>query len=204
MARLFIDVDTQFDFCHPEGALFVPGAPAVMPTIQAMIERALTGPLPLVGSVDTHNFTAWEFEANGGPFPPHCVKGTRGWLKMPGTLPERSVFVPDTKATVDIPEGARALYFEKEVYSLFVNPSADAVLDAVLTRANQRPEDTEAVVFGIATDYCVKAAALGLRERGFEVSVVTDAIAAVAEPTGHQAIEEMKAAGCRFVTSGSL
>ena len=37
----------------------------------------------------------------------------------------------------------------------------------------------EYIVYGVATDYCVKAAAVGLLERGYKVTVVQDAIAAV-------------------------
>jgi len=201
---LFVDVDTQHDFCDPKGALFVKGAPAALGAARALIERALTSDALLVGSVDTHDFTAWEFEANGGPFPPHCKKGTPGWLKAPGTLPERAVFVPVGEGAADVPEAAQAVYFEKEVYSLFVNPRAEPTLDALLARRGWTRADTCAVVFGVATDYCVQAAALGLVERGFEVVVVTDAIAAVAPETGAAALEKMKAAGCRLETTRSL
>ena len=59
-------------------------------------------------------------------------------------------------------------------------------------------------MFGVATDYCVKAAALGLAERGYRVAVLTDAIAAVADETGQAALRKMEAAGCRLTTSRSL
>lgn len=204
--RIYVDVDTQHDFCDPKGALFVSGAPDVMPAIRGLVERALASDALLVGSVDTHDFTAWEFEANGGPFPPHCVKGTPGWLKMQGTLPERAFWVPDGNPPPEegVPAGTEAVYFEKEVYSLFVNEAAAPTLEAMLAARGWSPKDTEAVVFGVATDYCVKAAALGLRERGYPVAVVTDAIAAVDEEGGKAAIEQMREAGCRLVTTESL
>ena len=162
MIPLFVDVDTQRDFCDPSGALFVPGAPAILDAVRALVGRAVATGHLLVGSVDTHDFTAWEFAANGGPFPPHCVKGTPGWLKMQGTLPERAVFVPDVAGRSEaapIPEGAQAVLFEKEVYSLFANPAAEPTLDALLARRGLGRGDVEAVVFGVATDYCVQAAA---------------------------------------------
>lgn len=211
MKTIYIDVDTQFDFCDPAGALFVKGAPAIMDNVRALIAQATkTGDL-LFGSVDSHNFSAWEFAENGGPFPPHCVKGTPGWLKMPGTLPDRAVFVPNLPKEEQIknhsallPEGAKAIFFEKEVYSLFANPEAENVMKTVLKAQNIDQTQTQSIVFGVATDYCVKAAALGLRERGYPVSVVTDAIAAVDEAGGQAAVEEMKAAGCQLVTTSEL
>ncbi len=203
---LMIDVDTQQDFCAPGGALFVAGVPGVMPNIKALIEVGTSQDNLLVSSVDTHDFSAWEFEDNGGPFPAHCVKGTPGWLKMQGTLPSRTLFVPQGEANnvPELPEGLQGVVFEKEVYSLFANPRAEPVLDALLNQRGLGRGDVQAVVFGVATDYCVKAAALGLRGRGYEVAVVTDAIAAVSDETGQAALEEMKAAGCTLVTTESL
>jgi hypothetical protein len=137
MNRVFVDVDTQHDFCAPGGALFVTGAPEAMGPCARLVRAAVASGAPLVGSVDSHAHDAWEFatNANLGPegakpnFPPHCVKGTPGWLKLPETLPERFYFVPvvpDDGAVGRIPAGTQAVYFEKEVYSLFANPNAAA------------------------------------------------------------------------------
>jgi nicotinamidase/pyrazinamidase len=140
-----------------------------MPHCARLVCAAVAEGAPLVGSVDSHAHDAWEFGANGrvGPagedprFPPHCVKGTPGWLKLPETLPPRFYFVPvvpDPEAAARVPPRTQAVYFEKEVYSLFANPNAAAGA----RRPNARPGPVEFVVFGVATDYCVRAAALGL------------------------------------------
>ncbi len=205
--RLYVDVDTQFDFCDPQGALFVGGAPGIMDNVRRLIAGAVASEDLLVGSVDSHNFTAWEFAANGGPFPPHCVKGTSGWLKMPGTLPERAVFVPDLLQSEHdkiVPTGATAVYFEKEVYSMFVNPEAEPLIDHLLATRGLRRDDVDAIVFGVATDYCVKAAAEGLKQRGFGVKVVRDAIAAVAPDTERDALQHLERIGVEMVNTGSL
>ena len=188
MQRVFVDVDTQFDFCAPGGALFVAGAPAAMAPCARLVSAAVASGAPLVGSVDSHAHDAWEFASSGnvGPsgekpgFPNHCVKGTPGWLKLPETLPERFFFVPavdDPSAASRVPKGTQAVYFEKEVYSLFANPNAARVLDA---RAPEGP--VEFVVFGVATD----------------------AIAAVAEPGGASALDEMKRAGVILRTTDEI
>lgn len=204
---MFVDVDTQHDFCDAGGALFVPGAPAVMDHVRLLIRHAVSTGALLVGSVDTHDFTAWEFQANGGPFPPHCVKGTPGWLKMQGTLPEKTVWIPEVlRDSHDdlVPEAAECVLFEKEVYSMFANPEAEPLIDALLARRGLTRGDTEAVVFGVATEYCVRAAALGLAERGFSVKVVTDAIAPVDPKAGEAALHEMAEAGCAFASVRSI
>jgi nicotinamidase/pyrazinamidase len=94
-----------------------------------------------------------------------------------------------------------ALYFEKEVYSLFANPNAEAVLRGLVVRMQPKPRF---VVWGVATDYCVKAAALGLRERGWDTVVLTDAIAPVDIDGGTAALAEMKAAGIQLASSADV
>jgi hypothetical protein len=68
---LIVDVDTQVDFCSPEGALFVPADP-----------RGLAAePFPL-------EVAAWIPPCPGSEqeiWPLHCFRGPPGRLKTPGT-----------------------------------------------------------------------------------------------------------------------
>ncbi len=81
-----------------------------------------------------------------------------------------------------------AVYFEKQEVSVFSNANA-----ALLKRFDA------AVVYGVATEYCVKAAVLGMRQRGIDVLVVEDAIKGINPEGEFYAIEEMKAAGAKFI-----
>lgn len=213
MKTVFVDVDVQHDFCDPGGALFVRGADALGDRFRALTARAVDRGAPIVGSVDSHAFDAWEFAGapEAGPrgerpgFPPHCVKGTPGWLKVPGTLAPRARFVPnaplapDALAALATSHAPSQLLLEKEVYSLFANPNADALLELVVAG-----EPARFVVYGVATDYCVKAACVGLldwaaaRGRG-EVWLVADAVAAVVPADGGAAIDACRARGARVV-----
>ncbi len=210
--RIFIDVDVQNDFCLPTGALAVAGAPNGL--YRRLVAHAVAKGIPILGSVDSHAYDAWEFASSTtkGPsgerpaFPDHCVKGTPGWLKVEGTLPQRFRFVPcvpgaDAKALADEVASKRTegLYFEKEVYSLFVNPNAAAVLEALDAR-----DRLDCVVFGVATDYCVRAAALGLRERGYKTIVLEDAIRGITEAGTEKALAEMKASGAEIAPSSTV
>src|SRR5258708_2698214 len=106
MKKIYVDVDTQFDFCDPDGALFVERAPAAVAACARLIRHAVSREIMIVGSVDTHTHESWEFATNRnvGPsgqkpnFPPHCVKGTRGWAKVAETLPDRFCFIPPDAA----------------------------------------------------------------------------------------------------------
>jgi nicotinamidase/pyrazinamidase len=216
MRTLLIDVDTQHDFCDPNGALYVPGADALIPSFRALVSRAVeTGRTLIVGSVDSHAFDAWEFKdaPEKGPngetpnFPAHCVKGTAGWLKVEGTTAPRTRFIPNVRVEKDelaalvTRHEPQMLLLEKEVYSLFANPNAEEVLESTVGT-----EPARFVVFGVATDYCVRAAALGLVDwlarsnRTGEVWLVRDAIAAVDVEAGERAIAECRARDVRVVT----
>lgn len=210
---VLVDVDVQNDFCLVDGALSVPGSPNAL--YQKLVRLAVRDRVPIVGSVDSHAYDAWEFASNEhrGPngedpkFPDHCVKGTAGWLKVDGTLPRRFRFapcvanLPHDALAAELASGAcEALYFEKEVYSLFANPSAARVLEELRSRLGA----LRFIVFGVATDYCVRAAALGLREHGYETVVLTDAIAGITEAGTRAALDAMREAGATLSTSAEV
>ena len=213
---LLVDVDTQHDFCHPSGALFVRGADAIVPTLASLVAGARAAGAKIVGSVDSHAFDAWEFAGaiDAGPagerpgFPPHCVKGTAGWLKVPGTLAPRARFVPNVNVNDEAltkmidAHAPEQILLEKEVYSLFANPNAERVLARLVGERSPR-----FVVCGVALDYCVKAATLGLLEwlaregRRGEVWLVRDAVASVVPDHAARAFEECQSRGAVLVDS---
>ncbi len=86
------------------------------------------------------------------------------------------------------PEG---IYIEKQSYDVFTNPNTEELL----TQAKIK----EAVVYGVATDYCVKAAVLGMQKRGIQCYVVKDAIRGVSPETTRESLEEMVNAGAKLI-----
>jgi len=224
MKRILVDIDTQFDFIDPAGALYVPAPAEVRAAIVGELARAVDEGVPVVGSVDSHAWDAWEFAQNGGPFPPHCVKGTPGWLRIAPDLPSRSRFIPMQESAGgevrnlvgESKQGAGnrvlgaaalaqeacdgvGLYFEKEVYSLFLNPTAEVVLDALVERLGGR-SDVRFDVIGYCTGgYCVDAAVRGLLERGYAVTVLAYATAPIGGDAGaERSSRELRALGATW------
>lgn len=188
---LFVDIDTQFDFMSPEGNLYVPGAEKIKPQLKALIEHAQEHNIPILASADAHAPDDPEFEA----FPPHCIQNTAGQAKIDATAVQNSVTLPNREVELDL-DGVNHVVLEKTIFDVFGNPNTEKVLEYL------KPQST--VVFGVATDYCVKAAALGLRARGYDVIVVDDAIRAVTPEGEAHALEEMQAAGVRFQSSNEI
>ena len=228
MTIIRVDVDTQVGFSDPEGKLFVPTGPAVKQHIKALVSDATQRGIPLIGSVDSHAYDAWEFQENGGPFPAHCLKGTADWLKPEGTLPDRFRFVPMSEGDLVIGEnqagaGNRCydtdlfvsealdgigLYFEKEVYSAFANPNAEALIKGLVDRL-EGPDGVEFQVFGYCTGgFCVDEFCLGLIQRGYRVSLILDATAAIDTPDNNldglkHSAETLAAAGVTIINTAT-
>jgi nicotinamidase/pyrazinamidase len=173
---VFVDVDTQRDFLDEDGALYVPDARAIRPRLARLIRHARDHEIPVIATACAHRLDDPEPE----PFPPHCLIGTPGHDRVPETREPHSVVMPPDEAGG--PEIAcRHVTLHKRSYDLFTNPNADRVVAA------RRVVDPMFVVFGVATDYCVRAAALGLLARGARVAIVVDAVRAV-DPAAEPAI----------------
>jgi nicotinamidase/pyrazinamidase len=110
-------------------------------------------------------------------FPPHCMAGTPGQERVAATAwPGGEVLTPDALHFGDLPHH---LTIEKRSFDFFSHPDADRLIGLY------RRVHPTFVVYGVATDYCVKAAVFGLLNRGSEVAVVVDAVHAIdrrAEP----------------------
>lgn len=191
--RVFFDVDTQVDFMLPQGKLYVPGAQTIIPNLSRLMACARQHGIPVVSTADAHAPDDPEFAV----WPPHCVIGTPGQQRIPATEWPEPLVVPSASGAFVPPQHwPQQVILEKPAYDPAANPNLDAVLRALGPR--------HAVVFGVATEFCVRASALALRERGFPVDLVVDAIQAITAEGGRKATEEMAAAGVRLVTTDDV
>ena len=54
MKTVFVDVDTQIDFLYPAGALYVPGAEALLPVLARLNQYAAAQSIPVLSTMDAH------------------------------------------------------------------------------------------------------------------------------------------------------
>jgi nicotinamidase/pyrazinamidase len=175
-------VDVQNDFC-PGGALPVPTGHEVVEVINWLMPRFEH----VIATQDVHPPDHSSFNEQGGPWPEHCVEGTKGAEFHPGL---------DLDRIDDIVQKGTAR--DTDGYSGFAGTD---LADRLGKRGINR-----VFVTGLATDYCVKATALEAVEQGFDVVVITDAIAAVdvTEGDGKRALDEMVRAGATLETSDAI
>lgn len=186
-----VDIDTQVDFIRPSGALPVPGAETLIPIWRELTEFGEANKLPMIASVDSHGQNDAEFEQ----FQPHCVAGTPGQVKVPETLAVNHQFISNDKADKTVDFDVQVI-LEKQTLDVFSNVMAEDVFATVPC--------TTFAVYGVATEYCVRIAVLGLLARGHRVHVVSDAIQALDPAEGERALAEMANAGAAFIQSAVL
>jgi len=184
----YVDIDTQFDFMDPMGKLYVEGAGKIVSNLKRLMRHAEAHGIPVISTADAHTPDDPEFE----DFPPHCVKGEPGQERIRATQLPGAVVVP-VEGEVPSVGGARQVIVEKRAIDVFSTPHLEEVLGAA--------DPDRAYVFGVATEYCIRTAALGLRKRGYPTTVIVDAIEAIERGAGKKALHEMEEAGVELATT---
>ena len=223
---VFHEVDVQLTFWEAmhglkAGPLAVPGSTELTPNI-AKIKKAVfeSRKWKAVASTDYH--TPYEIEhpgvfpefkifgsharvgtkGPGGPdriqevnlypanrrlyIPHHEVKGDQ-YVEVPVNLEKlKSSIVDPTKEIIIRKNGLNA-------YSVFANPRAEPIYKMLDPRA--------IFVYGVATDYCVKASVIGFLDRGYRVYVIRDAIAGITQKSVSDSNLEMLNKGATFVST---
>ncbi len=191
MKTVFFDVDTQIDFVFPAGALYVPGAEAILGTVSRLNHYAAAHQIPLVSTMDAHSENDPEFKA----WPAHCVAGTAGQQKPSRTLLDQRIVVPNRRVAAAL-DGARQILLEKQALDCFTNVNLAALLDAWAA--------DRYVVYGVVTEICVRCAAFGLLKTGKPVEIVTDAVRSLNDAESNRMFREFTAAGGRLTTASQV
>lgn len=174
-----IVVDVQNDFC-PGGALAVSEGDKVVEPLNRLMKKFKL----VVATQDWHPKNHISFKAQGGIWPPHCVKGTKGADFHPRLATNRFTHIV-RKATKP----------EKDAYSGFEETGLAGLLKGLKVE--------RVFVAGLATDYCVLATVLDGVKAGFETYVLKDACRAVnvKENDEKKTFEKMKKVGVRIIDS---
>jgi nicotinamidase/pyrazinamidase len=192
-----IVVDLQGDFTlWKNGSLAVPGSDeAYVKKGEEATKCLKRAGLVIFGSQDWHPEDHVSFYTNHPgtkPFqaiqiegrtqvlwPPHCVQGTEN----------ARVLVDNNLFLAIVRKGQDPRY---DSYSAFQDDGGcKTEMNAIL----KENEIGTLVVYGIATDYCVKATALDAIASGYKVIVIEDLCRGVAPETSKQAWEEMRGKG---------
>jgi nicotinamidase/pyrazinamidase len=192
-----IVVDVQGDFTTwKKGALAVEGTDAAfIEKLRKTTETLKQSGHAMIATQDWHPADHISFYTNHPgrkPFdvvavrnkkqvlwPPHCVQGTEN----------AKLILDETLFDAVVKKGKDRRY---DSYSGFQDDGgARTEMNDLLKKRGIQ----ELIVYGIATDYCVKATALDAAQAGYQVTVVAGLSRGVSPDTTTQALEEMKANG---------
>lgn len=191
MTTVFFDIDTQLDFVYPSGKLYAAGAERILNAVAALNRHAATNGIPLISTMDAHSENDPEFAA----WPPHCVVGTLGQRKPCATLLDRAATIPNVAGTLAIPDAPQIL-LEKQSVDCFHCIHLPALLEHFHAE--------RFVVYGVVTEICVANAVRGLLKTGKQVHLVTDAVRALADETGREALSELERAGAVLTGASAI
>lgn len=177
-------VDVQRDF-EPGGALAVPNGDEVAAVLAGCIDEFNRRNLPVVASRDWHPQDHCSFQAQGGPWPPHCVANT------PGAELDPALRLPTDAKIVDKAQNA-----DRDAYSAFEGSELHAWLGE---KGVQR-----LFIGGLATEYCVLNTANDALRHGYKVVLLEDAIRAIDPAAGQNAIEDLRSRGAFICQSRDL
>ncbi|MDX1707791.1 MAG: bifunctional nicotinamidase/pyrazinamidase, partial [Desulfobacterales bacterium] len=196
-----IVVDMQGDFTtYKNGSLAVAG------TDQAFVEKVEKTTLvlkekgyPVFATQDWHppeHVSFYTNHAGKKPFeaiqlegrtqvlwPPHCVQNTAN----AEVLLDNNMFIAVVRKGKD------------KRYDSYSGFQDDGGAKTEMNQILKNNDIQELIVYGIATDYCVKATAIDAVDAGYKVTVVEGLSKGVAPDTTAKALEEMKAKGITLV-----
>jgi nicotinamidase/pyrazinamidase len=197
-----IVVDVQADFTElKSGSLAVPGTDAqYISTVQRSTQRFFQQGLRIYFTLDWHPVDHISFYTNNPgtePFqeveieegrnqvmwPPHCVQNTPG----------AEILINIDGPAQRVQTGANPKF---DSYSGFVD---DGGHQTDLDRLLRRDGIKKLIIYGLATDYCVKHTVLDAAELGYPVELLVNLCRGISPDTTAGALEEMKAKGVAIV-----
>ncbi len=187
--RALVIVDVQNDFCEG-GSLDVAGGADVARRVADLVTTSADRYAAVVATADWHHDPGDHWAPAGTDpdysqtWPVHCRVGSGGEDFHPALAPA----LPQIEAVFRKGHHSAA-------YSGFEGFTGEA--DATEGLAEWlRGRDVEAIdVVGIATDFCVMATAVDGARAGFDVTVLVDLTAGVAEDSTATALDTMRHAG---------
>jgi nicotinamidase/pyrazinamidase len=196
-----IVVDVQGDFTElKSGSLAVPGTGSdYISAVQRATQQFLHQGLRVYFTQDWHPADHVSFftnnpgtepmqvkEINGRPqvmWPPHCVQ------ESPGAM----ILIAAEGSVQTVRKGMDPNF---DSYSGFADDGGHTTeMNSLL----QKDGIKKVMVYGLATDYCVKATALDALEAGYEVDLIVDLCRGVAPDTTAAALEEMESKGVNLI-----
>jgi nicotinamidase/pyrazinamidase len=204
---LFWDVDTQYDFIMPDGKLCIPGAVQLLPNLARITQlaRRHAPRIRILASICDHEESDPELSSRPDflqTFPPHCLMGSVGQMKVASTELSKVWRVANRKMAAKCLEQKlerydRDILILKQMFDVFSNPNTEPIL---------RHLDPEQVfVYGVALDICVACVIEGLlRMARPNLFLVRDATEAIDRARGESLAKQWSLGGVHLISTAEV
>lgn len=174
MTKALISIDYTYDFVADDGKLTA-GQPAqaIAERIAQVTQKAYDRGDYIFFAIDGHD-EGDVFHPETKLFPPHNIKGTSG----------RDLYGKLADVYENIKDDARVFWFDKRHYSAFSGTDLDI-------RLRERRVNT-VVLTGVLSDICVLHTAIDAYNLGYEIEIVSSAIASITEEAHQFALAHFK------------
>ncbi|MDC1106017.1 isochorismatase family protein [Prolixibacteraceae bacterium] len=174
---VFWNIDTQYDFVDPHGALYVEGAERLISLWEEILDFVREHEVRLISTKDHHFVDSEELSDHPNyvsTFPPHCIAGDKGVRSVLSRIEENAVELPwncsiSENQLRSIYQDKCPLIILKDKFDFYEgNPNSKLLLPLL--------KEKQMYVFGVAENVCVSQAAIALAKKGFDVTVISDAV----------------------------
>jgi nicotinamidase-related amidase len=191
--QILIDVDTQRDFLLAGGKACIRNHRRILSHIRRVMAWARIRNIPVISTCEIYPNNGHEGTSS------YCIDGTEGQKKIRYTILKNNVsFTAD--GNTDLPRDILRQYRQIILNKRCVDPFDEPRIDRLLSELRA----SEFVLIGACAEGAVKATALGLLQRGKNVTVVIDAVGAHDSKEAHMALRKMQAKGARLIETRSL
>jgi nicotinamidase-related amidase len=188
---IFYDLNTQRDFILHDGKFHIEGAEKIVPTLKAITDLARDQNVQIVCSVDCHVPGDPILKSWGGPYPDHCMTGTRGQDKIDETAALNPLMLENKEYTTEeiqkVLDHPGEIVFQRQQFEKL---AGSAHLSAIL-RLVLRPYQ-DIVMYGVYTEACVDREITALVGVGPKLHLVRDAVAVIGgeSPVFHEKLQQ--------------
>ncbi len=187
--RILLDMEIQRDFFLPGGSCYTKSNRRNLDNIYQLFQWARKARVPVISTL----LRVRPGEIGPLSSNPHCIEDTRGEQKISRTVLPNSIDL-GLRNTTDLPaellDEYQQVIFEKRDTDLFQHARAERLITQI--------QPTTFVICGAGLARSISEAAVGLRSRGHEVVVVSDAVVHLNDPMTEMSIRRMIAKDVKF------
>jgi nicotinamidase-related amidase len=191
--QILIDIDTQRDFLLAEGKACIRNHRRVLAHIRRVMAWARFLHIPIVSTAEVYPSN------NGDDAFRHCIDGTDGQKKIGYTLlNDRVIFAAD--GNTDLPRDMLRRHRQVILHKRCVDPFDEPRIDRLLSELRA----SEFILVGTSLEGAVKMTALGLLQRGKNVTVVIDAVGTHDKKDANLTLRKMETKGAKLIETRKL